>query len=98
LVVKTKVVDDMTKEEFSGILLEDTFERSGRIANEEFSVIQGNFEEYSTKYIAYLTENYNGVFAFDTLEEFLNGFIINGKPIGEQLHLIEKFSPILCND
>lgn len=88
----------MTREKFESVLSEDTFERNGKVGREEFSVIQGNFEEYSTKYIAYLTENYNGIFAFNTLDEFLNGFIINGKPIGEQLHLIENFSPILCNN
>ena len=73
----------MAIENISKILYENALQRTGVVGTQEFGVDQGPFENSEKNYVAYLTEGYNGDFFFNTLEEFLEGFIINGKPIGK---------------
>lgn len=81
----------MTIENISKVLYTNASQRNGIVGHKEFGIDQGPFEESSKKYVAYLKGNYNGDFYFDTLEEFLEGFHVNGKPIGEQIEDISKF-------
>lgn len=81
----------MTIKEISRILHENASQRCGIVGTQKFGIDQGPFEGTKEKYVAYLKGNYNGDFYFDTLEEFLRGFIVNGKPIGEQIEEISKF-------
>lgn len=81
----------MTIDNISKILYENASQRTGTVGTQEFGIDQGPFEDSNKKYVAYLIYNYNGDFYFDTLEEFLEGFHVNGKPIGEQIEDISKF-------
>lgn len=81
----------MTIEGISKVLYEKAFRRCGIVGTQKFGIDQGPFENAKAKYVAYLKGNYSGDFYFDTLEEFLEGFVVNGKPIGEQLEDILKF-------
>ena len=85
----------MTVKNVSEILYENALQRTGIVGKQEFGIDQGPFEKSTKKYVAYLTDNYDGDFYFDTLEEFLEGFQVNGKPIGEQLEEISKFYVLL---
>lgn len=71
---------------------------SGRIGKHEFGVDSGPFNESSCNFVAYLIDDYSGDCFFDSADEFFNEFIVDGKPIGQQLDIIESFSAILCND
>ena len=85
----------MTIEKFSSVLHENAFQRFGIVGTQGFGIDQGPFEKSKKKYVAYLCGNYNGDFYFDTLDELFEGFIINGKPIGEQIEDISKFSVVM---
>lgn len=87
----------MTEEAIIKVMRENAHQRIGVIGKQEFGVDQGPFEESDKKYVAYLIDNYNGDFYFDTIDEFLDGFIINGKPIGKQLDEISTFEVVLCD-
>ena len=84
----------MTKKEITDILYERSEVRTGILDKQEFGVEQGPFENSDCKYVAYLINNYNGDFYFNTVEEFLNGFIINDKPLGKQLDKVKSFSVV----
>lgn len=88
----------MTIETMSKVLYKNAQQRAGIVGNQKFGVDQGPFEESDKKYVAYLIDDYKGDYFFNTLEEFLKNFIINNKPIGEQLANISDFYVILCNN
>ena len=88
----------MLREEIIEKLDKHAGQYSGRIGKQKFGVDGGPFEESKRDFAAYLIDNYSGDFYFDTAEEFFNGFIVNGLPIGQQLDQVESFSAILCND
>ncbi len=95
-VVKVNEVRFMTKQEISRILDQNAQQRSGFVNGKEFGVDQGPFENSQKKYVAYLIDDYNGDFFFNTLDEFLDGFIIEGAPIGKQLKGVTSFSVDSC--
>jgi hypothetical protein len=72
----------MLKEEIVEKLDKHAGQYGGRIGKQKFGVDSGPFEESDHSFAAYLIGNYSGDFYFDSAEEFLNGFIIYGLPIG----------------
>lgn len=87
----------MLKEQIKSLLDRQAGTYSGQIGEQKFGVDSGPFEKSKCKYVAYLKGNYSGDFYFDTVDEFCEGFIVNGMSIGEQLESITKFVPILCD-
>ena len=88
----------MTTQEILSVLKQNAQQCSGIVNGKEFGVDRGPFENSEKKYVAYFIEGYNGDFFFNTLEEFLNGFLIEGVPIGEQLNGITSFSVDSCTN
>ena len=84
----------MTIEYISKILNINASQRNGIVKNMEFGVDQGPFENSDKKYVAYLTDAYDGDFFFDSVDDFLNGFMVNGQPIGNQIDSITYFDVV----
>ena len=88
----------MSKKEILDVLNAHAQQRSGKVSGVEFGVDEGPFENSSRKYVAYHIGNYQGDFFFDTLDEFLSGFHIEGTPIGQMLDKISYFAVDHCNN
>lgn len=87
----------MSRQEILDVLNTHAQQRSGIVDGLEFGVDEGPFENSSCKYVAYHIGNYCGDFFFDTIDEFLNNFRINGAPIGQQLNKISSFTVDHCD-
>lgn len=88
----------MSRQELLDVLSANAQQRSGKVDGVEFGVDEGPFENSSCKYVAYHIGNYQGDFFFDTLDEFLNGFLINGISIGQLLDKVSSFTVDHCNN
>lgn len=84
----------MSRQELLDVLSANAQQRSGEVDGIEFGVDQGPFENSNKKYVAYLTDAYDGDFFFDSVDEFLNGFMVNGQPIGNQIDSITYFDVV----
>ena len=87
----------MSRQEILDVLRTHAQQRSGKVGRVEFGVDEGPFENSACKYVAYHTENYQGDYYFNTLDEFLSGFHINGIPIGQLLDKISYFVVDHCD-
>lgn len=88
----------MTRQELLDVLNTGAQQRLGCVNGVEFGVDEGPFENSDCKFVAYHIGEYKGDFFFNTIDEFLNGFNINGKPIVQLLEQITLFKIVSCNN
>lgn len=95
----------MTRLEFNEVIEEQAMESIGTVSGIEFVVCQpgpfelSNGDVIQKRFMVYLPDEDNPTPMFyDTTDELLDSYVINGTPLCELLERITEFSVSTCKD